>query len=101
MARLKTLVIVMGIVIIAGATVVVTTIVQRGIVQRGGALGEPVARGVIHLPPGARVMETRMDGGRILLRLDLAGGGGRLLIVDAQTGAPIAAFDLARDGKAR
>ena len=79
MARLKTLVIVMGIVIIAGATVVVTTIVQRGIVQRGGALGEPVARGVIHLPPGARVMETRMDGGHILLRLALAGGGGRLL----------------------
>ena len=35
------------------------------------------------------------------LRLDLAGGGARLLIVDAQTGAPIATFDLARDGKAR
>ncbi len=96
MAGLKTLVIVMGIVIIAGATVVVTTIILRG-----GALGGPVVRGVIDLPAGARVMETRMDGGRLLIRLELAGGGERILINDARTGAPIATLDLARDGKAR
>ena len=97
MAGLKTLVIVMGIAIIAGATVVVTTVVQRG----GKLGGEPVARGAISLPTGARVMETRMDKGRILLRMELAGGGERVLIVDAKTGAPIAVLDLTRDGKAR
>ncbi len=96
MAGLKTLVIVMGIAIIVGATVVVTTIIQRG-----GALGGGPARGAISLPAGARVMETRIDGGRVLLRLELAGGGERILIVDAETGAPIAVHDLARGGKVR
>jgi hypothetical protein len=94
MAGLKTLVIVMGIAILVGATVLVTTIIQRG-----GMLGQPMARGVIHLPAGARVMETRFDGGRILLRLALAGGGARILIVDAETGAHIAVHELTPEGK--
>ena len=99
MAGLKTLVIVMGIAVIVGATVVVTTIIQRG-----GALGEPVARvarGAINLPAGARVAETRIDGGRILLRLSLKDGRQRILIVDAATGAPIAVHELAPEGKDR
>lgn len=96
MAGLKTLVIVMGIAVIVGATVVVTTIIQRG-----GALGEPVAHGTINLPAGARVMETRIDGGRIMLRLSLQDGGQRIFIVDAETGAPIAVHELAPEGKDR
>jgi hypothetical protein len=96
MAGLKTLVIVMGIAVIVGATVVVTTIIQRG-----GALGEPVARGTINLPAGARVMETRIDGGRIMLRLSLQDGRQRIVIVDAETGAPIAVHELAPEGKGR
>jgi len=98
MAGLKTLVIFMGIAIIIGATAVATTIIQRGGVL-GGASSTPVARGVIDLPVGARVMETRIDGGRILLRLKLAGGGARILIVDAETGAPVAVHELAPQGK--
>jgi hypothetical protein len=94
MAGLKTLVIVMGIAIIAGATVVVSTIIQRG-----GVLGGAPARGAISLPADARVREMRIDGGRILLRLSLKDGSQRILIVDAETGEPIATHDLTSQGK--
>ncbi len=119
MPGLKTLVIIMGIAIIAGATVVVTTILQRGGVisapeerggvisapnanvgaisapkERGGAISAPKERGAIKLPAGARVVETRLDAGRILLRFSFADGRQRIHIVDAETGALIKAHDL-------
>jgi hypothetical protein len=84
----------MGIAIIIAATVLVTTILQRGL---GGNAAAPAA-GAIALPAGARVVETRMDGGRVLMRLSFAGGKQRLLIVDAQTGARLALHDLVTEG---
>ncbi len=99
MAGLKALVIGMGIAIIIAATVLVTTIVQRGVDMNGarGTAAAPAA-GAIALPAGARVVETRMDGGRVLLRLTFADGAQRLLIVDAQTGARLALHDLVTEG---
>jgi hypothetical protein len=94
MAGLKTLVIGMGIAVLIGATVVVATIIQRG----AGLGGEP-ARSSIALPAGARVVESRIEGGRILLRLRLADGAERLLVNDARTGRPIAVHDLVPGAK--
>ncbi|MDX1483596.1 MAG: hypothetical protein R3229_03850 [Alphaproteobacteria bacterium] len=96
MAGLKTLVVLMGILIIVGATVVVTTIVQRG-----GMLAEAPARGAIALPAGAKVVETRIDGDRVLLRIRLAGGAERILVNDAKTGRPLAVHDIVREGPGR
>lgn len=98
MTGLKTLVIVMGIAIIVGATVLATTVIQRG-AGLDGAGHASDAHGVIHLPRGAEVMETHLDGERILLRVRLAGGAMRVVIVDARTGAPIVSHDLMPEGK--
>jgi hypothetical protein len=96
MAGLKALVIIMGIAIIVAASILVTVMVQRG-----GDLGEKATRGAIELPAGAKVVESRLDGGRILMRLSLAGGGEQILIIDADSGARLATHDLRTKGKIR
>lgn len=97
MAGLKALVIIMGIAIIVAGTVLVTVIVRRG--------GEPAVtptqtKAAIELPMGARVVETRLDGGRILMRIILSGGAERILIIDAGNGQRLATHEVTRKGKA-
>ena len=96
MAGLKALVIAMGIAIIIAATVLITVMIQRA-----GRMGGAPVTAAIELPAGARVVETRIEGGRILLRVALTGGGQQILIIDAETGARLATHDLMRKGKAR
>jgi len=95
---LKALVIGMGILIVAASAVIVVKLAQRG----GGAGGDGGAASAagsltpatFALPAGARVIETALDGDRLALRLVLAGGGERVVIIDARTGRRIAAVDL-------
>ena len=96
MAGLKALVIIMGIAIIIAATVLVTVMVERA-----GHMGGAPVNAAIELPAGVRVLETRLNGGRILLRVALSGGGQQILIIDAETGARLATHDLTPKGKAR
>ncbi|HSR56445.1 MAG TPA: hypothetical protein VLN73_09380 [Alphaproteobacteria bacterium] len=96
MAGLKTLVIAMGIAIIIGATVVVMTIIQRA-----GTLSAPSAAKAIQLADGARVVESNLDGDRILLRVRGADGTERLLIVRAADGQVVMEFTLGPGGAAR
>ena len=109
MAGLKALVIIMGIAIIVAATVLVTVMVQRAgdLAAGGGQAAAPAAvssgaapgHSRIDLPAGARVVDSDIDGGRILLRIALVGGGERLLVIDAATGQRLAVHELgAKDG---
>jgi hypothetical protein len=109
MGALKTLVVVMGVAILIGASVLVTLIVERG---RRLAAAPPVEQAVapvpsevrahqLALPAGARVVESRLDGGRILLRAALAGGGGArqaLFVFDAASGRLVARYALTTEG---
>ncbi len=115
MAGLKALVIVMAIAIIVGATVLVTVMVQRAGNLDEAAAPAPMntapvnaapanmapANMAIELPIGARVVDSRLDGGRILLRVVLNGGAERILIIDARTGARLATFEVTTKGRAR
>lgn len=96
MGGLKALVIVMGIAIIVGATVVVMTIVQRA-----GSLSPAVASKSIELPAGARVVGQDISDKRILLRLRLPDGEERLIVVDADTGRVTGGFTLRSGGGAK
>ena len=94
---LKALVIGMGILIVAGSAVIVVKLAQTGVGGGdGGAAGAAASLtpATFALPAGARVIETALDGDRLALRLALAGGGERVVIIDARTGRRIAAVDL-------
>jgi hypothetical protein len=100
----------MGVAILIGASVLVTLIVERGrrlaaappAEQAAEQAVAPVPSAVrehkLALPAGARVMETRLDGSRILLRAALAGGGEALFVFDAASGRLVARYVLAAEG---
>jgi hypothetical protein len=77
MALLKTAVIAMGVLIFAGIAVVGVTLVNRV----GGA-SAPAESARIELPPGARIVESRIEGKTILLRVTLADGKTQLRLYD-------------------
>ena len=91
MRALKVLVVVMGVLLIAGFAVVVVTIMGR-LTQRAtppapvAAHLAPFGNATVMLPPDALVMEVQGAGDRILLRLDLGDGTEMLLVLDAATG---------------
>ncbi|MEX2454584.1 MAG: hypothetical protein WD470_07760 [Rhodospirillaceae bacterium] len=109
MRGLKALVIGMGGLIVAGVILLVVAAVQQaGDVSSGGEPAPSVpavpAAGIptdgpatprtLEIPPGAEIVETRIADGRILLRLRLADGGGRLILLDAATGATTGSIDI-------
>ena len=96
MRGLKTLVIGMAVLILAGVVVLII-----GIVEKAGELdGEPPAEAAgfeevrIALPTGATVEETHLDGDRILVRLKMVDGTARLIVVSAATGEQTGTIDL-------
>jgi hypothetical protein len=112
MQPLKALVIVMGILIAAGMTVVGYTIVKRAsnpealrhlraAAERGppsaaqGTAAEPPYGPVtLALPQGARVLRTSPAGRRLIVELELAGGGERILVLELESGALLGTIDL-------
>lgn len=101
MRALKALVIVMGVLIVAGTAVVGYTIVKRSTVPAtpmpaaGSAVAKtPFGPVELALPPGARILRTDAEGGRLLVELELPGGGRRVLVVDLASGALVGTIDL-------
>lgn len=95
MRGLKILVIVLGILLVAGALAVVGGIIYRGrhpLPARAGGHG-PFETAVT-LPAGARLLGAETSGERLLLRLGLAAGGERILIFDLGSGARIGTLEL-------
>jgi hypothetical protein len=92
MRGLKALVIGMGILIVAGIVVLIFAIADRA-----GQLAEPgpsFAPQTVALPPGAEIVETGIGDGRVVLRLRLADGTGRLVLLDADSGRVTGTIDL-------
>jgi len=101
MRALKVLVIVMGVLLIAGFAVVVVTIMGR--MSQKAAPAAPIAASAhpvpfgnttLTLPPDALVMEVQGAGDRIFLRLDLRDGTEMLLVLDAATGTELGRIKL-------
>lgn len=118
MKALKALVIILGVMIVAGIAVIGVTIYHRATnlvnspvpgstepaVRTG--FGPGFGRVALDLPPGSRVVEMTAEGDRLILRLRLADGGRQILILDMATGKRLGTFELRdggepRDGKPR
>jgi hypothetical protein len=108
MRALKALVIVMGVLLVGGTVLLVGVILSR----LGGKTASvpapaasspapakaspPVSFGAatLTIPAGATVAETVAAGDRVVLRLILADGAQRLLVVDPASGALLGTIDL-------
>lgn len=122
MQALKALVIILGVMIVAGIAVIGVTIYHRAtnLVNSpvpgstepavrtgfGPGFGPGFGRVALDLPPGSRVVEMTAEGDRLILRLRLADGGRQILILDMATGKRLGTFELRdggepRDGKPR
>lgn len=103
MRALKVLVVVMGVLLIAGVAVVIVTIMSR--LTQKATPSAPVAAAhlvpfgntTVTLPSDSLVMEVQGTGDRILLRLDLKDGTEMLLVLDAATGAELGRIKLDHD----
>jgi hypothetical protein len=100
MRGLKALVIGMGVLIIVGVVFLLYAIIQKSGEDAvlggmaGSIAGGPAVRSNVTLPAGAEVVETRLDAGVIVLRLRLADGSGRLVVIDRATGKAAGRIDL-------
>lgn len=114
MHALKALVIFLGVVIVVGVVVLVVTISQRATKLVAGGSGDgdtttaaaapasaPAAKvrfgdREIDLPDGSEVIAMMAEGGRLMLRLRLANGRQRILVLDLETGKTLGSFRLRR-----
>lgn len=107
MRALKAFVIGMAILLTLGVVVVVVAIVQRagetgGPAPASASAQAPVTalpsfdKGRIVLPAGAEIVDMVAEGERLVLRLKLAGGGERLIILDMASGRPLGTVELER-----
>ena len=102
MRALKILVIVMGVLLIAGVVALGVGIAYR--VNHPRTLEPPVAMRTVTppnglprsvaLPMGAKIVAVQSDGDRVMLRLGLADGGEQLMLVDWSTGAVLSVLNL-------
>jgi hypothetical protein len=98
MRALKVLVVVLGVLLLAGFAVVVVTIMSR-LGQRATPVATtarlaPFGNTTVTLPADSLIMEVQGAGDRILLRLDLADGSEMLLVLDAATGTELGRIKL-------
>ncbi len=98
MRALKALVIVMGVLILAGMGLVGYGIVKRTAIPerpaQPAAAARPYGPVELALPSGARIARTRTSGERLIVELELASGGERLLVLDLATGELVGTIDL-------
>jgi hypothetical protein len=95
MRALKVLVIVMGVMIVAGFVTLIVVIAGRA--SRGGpgsAPSQPFAASPIELPKGARIETMRVGGDRLIIDLVLPDGNRQLIIIDLATGRSLGTIPL-------
>lgn len=106
MQALKALVIFMGILIVLGMGLFAWGISTKlGDMAEAGSASSRVAFWDApvneEIPPGAAVVETRTEGGRLIVRLLLKNGDGRILLFDLESGQRIGAIHLNQPAGAR
>jgi len=100
MRALKVLVIAMGVLLVAGVVALGLAVRYRlnhpRQVPAASAIGPAGAASAvtIDLPQGARVVGAEASGDRLVVRVEIAGGGEELVIVNLVTGAPVATVTL-------
>lgn len=91
MAALKVLVGVMGVLIVLGVGAIVYGIATRLDLSRPAGFD-----GKVELPAGARILDMTASGDRLVLRVALADGSERLVVVDLARGRQLGALELVK-----
>ena len=95
MRTLKVVVIALGGIIIAGIAALVLMIAGRfGTLQKPAPVEQPYAPAIVAIPHGAAVVDTRIDGGRLVLTVRLENGDMRFVVVNLSTGKEIGSVDV-------
>ena len=88
--------IVLGVLLLVGIGALAAVVIWR--IDHGRSLSSRPVPAVpaqrIVLPAGAKVIATDVDTGRLVARIELPGGGVRVLVFDLATGGEIATIDL-------
>jgi len=90
---LKFIVIAMGVLIVAGVTVLGVTIVNR-VAARNEVASAPNEQILVSLPDGARIVETALAENRLALRVETVDGA-EIYIVDLTTGKLVSSVKIA------
>lgn len=101
MQALKILVVVLGLLLIAGVVALGVGIAYR-VNHRHPAPSPATERMVplngaprlVTLPAGAKILGAQSDGDRVMVRLGLSDGSERLMLLDWQTGAVLSTLNL-------
>ena len=106
---LKFLVIAMGAVIVIGTGVVIITIIQRASAKLSDESPAtqaseastpertpPTGFGsrTLEVPHGSRIVKMVAEGNRLIVRLDVSGGGRQIIILDTMTGARLGTIEV-------
>jgi len=86
MKTLKILVVVMGVLIVAGIAALVTLVVDRAAKRPPAAAVDAPASTTLTLPGNARVVETTSTNDRVALRIAVPGEPDRIYFLDHHTG---------------
>jgi Family of unknown function (DUF6476) len=101
MQALKILVVVLGLLLIAGVVALGVGIAYR--LNHGRLAPSPTsermmpfgsAPRLVTLPAGAKILAAQSDGDRVMVRLGLSDGSERLMLLDWQTGAILSTLNL-------
>lgn len=95
MQALKALVIVMGILIIAGIAVIGVTIFNRlgGMAAADRATPASFGTRSLSLPPDSHIEQVVVDDGRVVVWARDPRGRARIIVLDAQSGKELGAFE--------
>jgi hypothetical protein len=99
MRGLKTLVIVLGVLLVGGTVTLVAAIIWRGSRPADGAPRPPAIVGkpfesTLDLPAGAAVAAMETAGERLILQVALPDGRRQIVIVDMRNGARLGTIEL-------
>ena len=95
MAALKVLVVVMGVMLVAGVAVLIVAIAGR-VSQKGASSAgpQPFAAPPVDIPSGARIEAMSTGPDRLVLDLMLADGSRQLLVIDLASGRRLGTIPL-------
>lgn len=105
MRALKVIVIVMGVLLVAGIVALGFAVQYRLNHPRAtaAALGPATGPGILatttlDLPAGARIVGAEASGDRLVVRVALSGGGEELIVLNLATGTPVSTVILRPQG---
>lgn len=95
MRALKTVVIALGVLIVAGIAALIVLIADRFGSSAAPAHAErPFAPAAVEIPAGAEVVGTQIAGERLILHIRLANGDMRFVVINLSTGKEIGVVEV-------